>query len=175
MANTKPRSTKVGVECRRERLTTYDIHNLAVLKSPAEATQAYDYIVCAHKAVNPASVPPVLKPAVGDNTTFVIMQNGVGNEEPFATFYPRQTILSAVVWTGGTQTSPGIIKHTKSENVELGIFRNPAVPATVEKERLDLFTQLLQSGGTPFQVYDDIQIKRWVSDQKRIRSARQAH
>ena len=71
---------------------------LAVLKNPADSSVKFDYIVCAHKAVNPDRVPPLLKPCVDDNTTFVIIQNGVGNEEPFRDTFPRNSILSCVTW-----------------------------------------------------------------------------
>ncbi|KAK4541327.1 hypothetical protein LTR36_008085 [Oleoguttula mirabilis] len=132
-----------------------------VLKSPADSTTKFDYIVCAHKAVNPDKVPPILKPVVGDNTTFVIIQNGVGNEEPFRHTYPNNTILSCVTWVGATQVSPGLIQHTKSEDMQMGLFPNPNVDHKLEKAKLDAFAAFLTKGNTVFQVEDNIQIKRW--------------
>lgn len=68
-----------------------------MVKSPAELTEKLDFVVCAHKAINPEATPAALAPVVGDNTTVVIIQNGVGNEEPFRRAFPTNSILTCVV------------------------------------------------------------------------------
>lgn len=69
-----------------------------VLKTPAEAGQAYDYIVCAHKAIDQDAAVKAIAPAVDeDKSTIVIIQNGVGNEEPFRNEWPKATIITCVV------------------------------------------------------------------------------
>jgi ketopantoate reductase len=69
-----------------------------VVKSAAEAGQTFDFVVCANKAIDQAEVPSHIKPAVDEKqTTIVIIQNGVGNEEPFRNAFPSTTILSCVV------------------------------------------------------------------------------
>ncbi|KAH0346376.1 2-dehydropantoate 2-reductase, partial [Aureobasidium melanogenum] len=132
-----------------------------VYKSPDEITSPFDFIVCTHKAVTPDKIPPILKSAVGEQTTFVIIQNGVGNEEPFRTTYPNNTIISCVTWVGAIQTSPGVIKHTKSEDMQMGLFPNPTLGHNLEQARLEAFATLLRTSGTIFQVEKDIQVKRW--------------
>ena len=111
--------------------------------------------------MNPSQVPPLLKPVANDQTVFVIIQNGVGNEEPFRSSFPNNTILSCVTWVGAKQVSPGLIKHTKAEDAQIGIFPNARLDTQLEHSRLDGFTALLRNGGTVFQVEDNIQIKRW--------------
>jgi 2-dehydropantoate 2-reductase len=111
--------------------------------------------------VNPDKIPPIFEPVVKDTTTFVVIQNGVGNEEPFRKTYPSNTILSCVTWVGATQVSPGLIRHTKSEDMQVGLFPNPKLDVATEQARLDAFAGLLQGGQTIFQVEDNIQIKRW--------------
>ncbi|KAI4762777.1 2-dehydropantoate 2-reductase [Aureobasidium sp. EXF-3400] len=138
---------------------TVNINN--VYQTPDEITSPFDYIVCAHKAVNPSKIPPLLKSAVNDQTTFVIIQNGVGNEEPFRTTFPQNTIISCVTWVGATQKSPGVITHTTSEDMQMGLFPNPNLAQDLEQSRLNPFAELLKTGGTKFQVEKDIQIKRW--------------
>lgn len=67
------------------------------MKSPAEAEPA-DYVVCAHKAIDQDEVAAELVPVVDPKrTTIVIIQNGVGNEEPFRKKFPECTIISCVV------------------------------------------------------------------------------
>lgn len=132
-----------------------------MLKAPSDAGAPFDYIVCTNKAVNQDSIPPILKPAVGEHTTFVILQNGVGNEETFRKSYPNHTIISGVVWVGAIQTSPGVIKHFTSENTEVGLFPHTKLDQQVEQQRLDQFVRLLRNGGTSYEVKDDIQVQRW--------------
>ncbi len=64
-------------------------------------------------------------------------------------------------WVGATQIQPGIIKHSKSENTQIGLFPNPALYLALETERLETFVYLLKAGNTPHEVVDDMQVKRW--------------
>ena len=135
---------------------------ITVFKQASEATEKYDYVVCAHKALElSAAVPHALENAVGPDTTMAIIQNGVGNEDPFREKYPTNTIISCVTWVGAVQSEPGIINHTQAENAEIGLFPNAGSNATVENARLNEFASLLRTGGTTFTVEDDVQIKRW--------------
>lgn len=133
-----------------------------VVRSPEEAQSTFDYIVCAHKAIDQESVPRQLAPAVDEKrTTVVIIQNGVGNEEPFRRAFPRASILSCVTWVGARQSEPGLILHTTSEDMQIGLFPNHSIEESLEKERLDRFASLLRHGATVFQVVPDIQVQRW--------------
>lgn len=71
---------------------------VAVVRTPADANQTYDYVVCAHKAIDQDAAVAQLAPVIDqDRTTIVLIQNGVGNEEPFRKAYPRSTIITCVV------------------------------------------------------------------------------
>ena len=133
----------------------------SVYRSPEDAGHAFDYIVCAHKAIDPAAIPPMFKSVADTNTTFVIMQNGVGNEDPFRATYPECTIISGVIWVGATQTSPGLIKHMQAENTEIGLFPNPGSSSAQELARLDLFAEMMRQGGTNISIEENVQAKRW--------------
>ncbi|KAI6086422.1 2-dehydropantoate 2-reductase [Hypoxylon rubiginosum] len=140
----------------------HTIHPYKVVKTAAEAQSTFDYIVCAHKAIDQASVPAQIAPAVDEKrTTIVVIQNGVGNEEPFRKSFPGATILSCVTWVGASQPVPGRVEHTSSEDMQMGLFPNPAVDESLEKQRLDTFAALLKHGNTVFQVVPNIQVQRW--------------
>ncbi|KAI0802660.1 2-dehydropantoate 2-reductase [Xylaria sp. FL0064] len=133
-----------------------------VVKTPAETESTFDYIVCAHKAIDQESVPLQILPAVDEGrTTIVIIQNGVGNEEPFRTTFLGASILSCVTWVGARQAEPGVVFHTKSEDMQIGLFPNSSVEGSLEQERLDVFASLLAQGGTVFQIVPNIQVQRW--------------
>ncbi|KAJ9225458.1 hypothetical protein DTO169C6_2191 [Paecilomyces variotii] len=133
-----------------------------VVKNAAEAEQSFDYIVCCHKAIQQDHAPKQLAPAVDTSkTTIVIVQNGVGNEDAFRDTFPKCTILSCVTWVGATQTSPGIVAHTKSEDMQMGLFPNTNLDPDLERRRLDEFASLLTHGKTVFQVVPNVQVQRW--------------
>lgn len=126
------------------------------------ADRTFDYIVCANKVVaDPASIPPLFRDITTEETTFVIAQNGIGNEEYFRSEYPNNTILSCVLWIAAFQQSPTLIKHMTQEYTDLGLHRNAALPAELEVKRLNAFFALLERGGTNVAIQDDIQLKRW--------------
>jgi ketopantoate reductase len=75
-----------------------DSRESKVVKKAAEADMKFDYIICAHKAIQQDTVPDDIAPAVDPaRSTIVIIQNGVGNEEPFRNRFPSTTIISCVV------------------------------------------------------------------------------
>ncbi|KAJ2986037.1 hypothetical protein NUW58_g5222 [Xylaria curta] len=151
-----------GLAIKSENHGNHTVTPYKVARTPAEAQATFDYIVCAHKAIEQASVPEQLAPAVDEKkTTIVIIQNGVGNEEPFRKRFPDVSILSCVTWVGARQTEPGVIAHTKSEDMQIGLFPNHSVEASLEQDRLDTFASLLTQGKTVFQVVPNIQVQRW--------------
>lgn len=136
----------------------------------------FDYVICTQKALDTDRVVATLAPAIGEQTTIVIIQNGVGNEEPFREAFPTCSIISCVVrpspfsfpiklilqaWVGATTLSPGVVKHSPAENTELGLYPNPTLDPRVEQQRVKTFASLLQDGKTNFQVVDDIQRRKW--------------
>lgn len=143
-------------------------------------------MVCTHKAIDQDDVAIALKPVVDQSrTTIVIIQNGVGNEEPFREQYSGTSILTCVVrglgrsyaadllrrngtdgerkqtWVGATQISPGVVKHTKSEDMQIGLFPNPLVDPSAEQRRLQVLVELLEQGQTRVQIVEDMQRQRW--------------
>ena len=85
-----------------------------VVKSPADVTGTFDYIVCANRAIDQDKVVSQLQPAVDESkTTIVIIQNGVGNEETFRKKFPGCSIITCVV---------GIISKSATE-LPIYLFR----------------------------------------------------
>ncbi|KAL4960450.1 FMN-dependent dehydrogenase-domain-containing protein [Aspergillus stella-maris] len=151
-----------GIKINSENHGTHTFHPHKVVKSPAEATGPVDYVVCAHKAIDQEEVATKLAPVVDETrTTIVIIQNGVGNEEAFRKQFPKASILTCVTWVGANQSTPGIITHTKSEDMQIGLFPNPALNEETEHHRLQTFASLLTQGNTVFTVLNDMQRQRW--------------
>lgn len=150
-----------GLQIESENHGSHKVDIDHVFKSPSDAPSKFDYIVCAHKAVKTSTIPPLFKSVTTDSTVFAIMQNGVGNEDPFRAFYPSNTIISCVVWVGAVQKTPGIINHWKAEDTQMGLFSNPSADPSLEKQKLEQFTEFFRIGKSPFSVEENIQINRW--------------
>lgn len=163
MARTRYTSMQVGATLfGRPQCTMHLPSHNAVYRSASDSPHTFDYIVCAHKAINPSAIPEMFSSVTTPSTTFVIMQNGVGNEDPFRQKYPQNTIISGVIWIGATQTSPGIIKHMQAENTEIGLFpRADSSSVDEEKAKLERFAVIMRQGGTNISVEENIQVKRW--------------
>lgn len=71
------------------------VNGITVVKSPSELTGPFDYIVLAHKAIDQDVVASQLQSVKA--STLVIIQNGVGNEEPFRRTHPDSSIVTCVV------------------------------------------------------------------------------
>lgn len=66
----------------------------------------------------------MIVPLVGKNTSIVLIQNGVGVEEPFRQRFPNNPIVSAVTIVSAEQTSPGVIRQNRWTRVSIGPHTN---------------------------------------------------
>ncbi|SCN65727.1 probable ketopantoate reductase family protein [Fusarium fujikuroi] len=132
-----------------------------VFRTVAEAGQQFDFIICTNKAVDQLSTAADIAPGVGDDTSIVIIQNGVGNEDAFREKFPSVTIISCVTWVGARQPEPGFINHTTSEDMQVGLYPNKAGDASRDAQHLSQFESLLSIGKTIFQIVPNIQVQRW--------------
>lgn len=135
----------------------------------AAASGPFDYVLCANKALLDAkpSLADLIRPVVGKETAIVLLQNGVGNEEPLHAEYPSTPILSAVVWTGGkvVPTADGSVEVAQfvREGLTIGADHAPGVDPALEKHKLDEFVRILHEGGSTDTVAtEDIQSAKWI-------------
>jgi 2-dehydropantoate 2-reductase len=115
---------------------------------------AWDYIVVSTKALPDVSDDSeILEGLVGQGTAIVLVQNGLGVEEPYLKRFPSAIILSAVTVISAAQTSPGVIKHNRWTRISIGPYlpgstssagRNEREKAAIESNRR--LVQLLQVG-----------------------------
>ena len=87
-------------------------------------------------------------------TSIVLIQNGLGVEDPYAKRFPSATILSAVTIASAAQTSPGVIKHNRWTRISIGPYlpgTTDATPSNAAQKtaiaRNKTFVRLLEQGG----------------------------
>ncbi|WWC98951.1 hypothetical protein V866_005845 [Kwoniella sp. B9012] len=141
-----------------------------VWKSTEEAAASgtkFSYVLCANKALLDAKpslsdhLRPIITPSL---TSIVLLQNGVGAEEPLHQSFPDTTIISAVVWTGGKAlpTSDGVEQFNR-EGLTIGVdYRDNGAKKEEEDAKLEKLVGWLKAGKGDCTVTEDIQSERWV-------------
>lgn len=94
--------------------------------NPAEARASnttWDYIVVSTKALPDVSDDSeILEGLVSANTAIVLIQNGLGVEDPYAARFPGVVICSAVTIATCAQPSHGQIKHNRWTRINSGPY-----------------------------------------------------
>jgi 2-dehydropantoate 2-reductase len=125
--------------------------------NPREAVDSkinWDCIVVSTKALPDVSDDSeILEGLVGERTAIVLVQNGLGVEEPYLKRFPSAIILSAVTVVSAAQTPPGVIKHNRWTRISVGPYIPGSTSSTGSNEREKAaiesnrrFVQLLQDG-----------------------------
>ncbi|EGG07386.1 uncharacterized protein MELLADRAFT_35492, partial [Melampsora larici-populina 98AG31] len=152
-----------------------------VLRKAEEATDRnYRLIICTFKCL-PDLLPtttilaPFLIPFCGTSPndkpkakppTVVLIQNGIGIEQPIAEAFPSIHIISTVAWIGANLISkpnqPTIIEHGKMEKLVFGLYDDEK--RSLGKIEVDLLASLLKDGGGQIEVLEHIQPARWAKN-----------
>jgi 2-dehydropantoate 2-reductase len=126
-------------------------HTFGSPQAARDARIAWDYIVVSTKALpDESDDSAILEGLVTEGrTAIVLVQNGLGVEDPYVKRFPGAVVLSAVTVVSAAQTAPGIIAHNRWTRISIG----PYVSETGEKkttaaiERNRDFVKLLRAGG----------------------------
>lgn len=88
------------------------------------AKRDWHYIVVTTKALPDVSDDSdMITPLVGPKSCIILIQNGVGVEEPFRKRFPDTPIVSAVTVISAEQTSPGTIRQNRWTRISIGRIR----------------------------------------------------
>ncbi|KAH7084302.1 2-dehydropantoate 2-reductase [Paraphoma chrysanthemicola] len=142
--------------------------------NPDEARKSgikWDYIVVSTKALPDVSDDSeILEGLVSDNTAIVLIQNGLGVEEPYTKRFPHAAICSAVTIATCAQPSHGLIKHNRWTRINSGPYlphldtSNPKPTDAHITEQNNAFIALLLEGGikdASAYTHAKLQLVRW--------------
>ena len=152
-----------------------------IFDSPLAAAASkirWDYVVVTTKALPDVQddtelIKDLVTPS---HTAIVLIQNGVGVEEPYRRRFPHNPILSAVTVVSAAQNTPGVITHNRWTRISIGpysgddVLDHPLSPPEAsrrdENSRLSngRFCKVLKDGGiADVEEYDeaDLQLVRW--------------
>lgn len=140
--------------------------------SPESARQSgvkWDYVVVSTKALpNISDDSRLLEGLITTQTAIVLIQNGLGVEQPYAQRFPQSPILSAVTVASAAQPSHGHIKHNRWTRINIGpFFAEPQTSSTVKDRattKNQAFVDLLLKGGIKDAIantHEKLQLVRW--------------
>ena len=128
-----------------------------VIRSAAECPFTPDYILITSKVL-PETDPAGLTAGVplSGSTAVVLIQNGIGIEDPAAKIFPGQEILSAVAYLCASRPEHGKVINTGPGKLEMGSY--PAGKPSAAAEKL---AALFSAGGAPCKLLENVQTARW--------------
>ncbi|KAJ2551637.1 hypothetical protein EV175_003618 [Coemansia sp. RSA 1933] len=127
--------------------------------------EVYDFILVCTKALpNLGDNSGVIAAAVGAKTIIVLVQNGIGIEDPFYARYPKNPVVSAVAYIDVTQPEDGAISHGGVIGIVLGLFRpeSASYDAAAATGSLQTLSDVWKAHGAASAVVDNIQSLRWL-------------
>lgn len=106
----------------------------------------FDYIVLTTKNIpdGKATCEDIIRPAVSESTTIVMIQNGIGIEVPMIEQFPGRVILSGVSLIGSSNINC-VIDNLHKDFVLLSPFSNPTVLPELAHQKVLEFADLYQN------------------------------
>ncbi|MBI2083868.1 MAG: 2-dehydropantoate 2-reductase [Deltaproteobacteria bacterium] len=80
----------------------------------------FDLIIICVKSYDTEGVLKKIRPAVGNKTVILSLQNGVDNEEKIAKAFGRRKVLGGVSFISSEVLRPGVIRHTGRGTITIG-------------------------------------------------------
>lgn len=142
-------------------------HILDKIPRVAEQNQEpYDYLLVTTKNVPDVrpNVLDLIEPAVtSEQTTIVLLQNGLNIELPIIKRFPTNIVLSGISLIGATETSHARVRHDDADRVKLGPFPNQAgvSPARAEAVARHFIDMYMACGVVNWEYDDDVKFTRW--------------
>ncbi|OTA56284.1 2-dehydropantoate 2-reductase [Hypoxylon sp. EC38] len=107
--------------------------------SPQPPADGWDYIIVTTKALpDRTDDSATVAPLVRSNSCIVLIQNGVGVEEPYRKRFPHNPIISAVTVVSAEQIRNGVIRQNRWTRISLGPYGSGLGASSTSKESSDV-------------------------------------
>ncbi|KAJ2719875.1 hypothetical protein GGI07_004951 [Coemansia sp. Benny D115] len=141
-----------------EQYGTHQYRPHRVIRQIGDAEEEYDFVIVCTKALpNLGDTSDLIEPVVrSPKTAIILIQNGIGIEDPYLQRYPDNPVVSGVAYIDASQPSAGQISHGVISTLMLG---NSQAARQADLGRL---SELWNSQGIPCQIVGpNIQAVRW--------------
>lgn len=145
-----------GIRIDSGKLGDLSFRPAAVYREVSECRQPPDYLLLCVKVLEGVDRAALIRPAVGEHTRIVLIENGIDIEAEIAEAFPRNPLVSALAFVGVSRTGPGKVVHKAYGRLVLGGYPEGRGEAALA------FSELLESGGIAAPVSDDVVRERWI-------------
>ncbi|KAG1183448.1 hypothetical protein G6F36_008441 [Rhizopus arrhizus] len=139
---------------------TFHPHKVVRTVSDSVTSAPFDYVLVTLKALPEVyNVADIISPVIKDESTaIVLIQNGLGVEEPIVERFPNNPIISIVAYIGTSQHEPGKITMIGNESLIVGKYLKAKRSSVEQQAKL---VEYLKKGGVDVQEVDDVEKVRW--------------
>ncbi|KAI7850165.1 2-dehydropantoate 2-reductase [Circinella umbellata] len=132
-------------------------HNVVSTVQEAIHYGPFDYILVTLKCLPDIySIPDIIAPAVTlKETGIVLIQNGLGVEEPIVKQFPNNPLVSIVAYIATLQEGPGKTRHLGGESLCMGVLDENS------RSKAIVFMDRLKQGNVNVGWSDNIEQTRW--------------
>lgn len=129
--------------------------------SDVTAMPSCDVVVVALKTTQSQILPQLLPPLLRENSTVLLLQNGLDMEEQVATIVgDRYRIMGGLCFICSNKVAPGHIQHLDYKAIAIGEYAPHYEPVGVS-ETLEAIAQDFESAGVPIVRSADLLRARW--------------
>lgn len=130
--------------------------NLTNVNAYANANQMpkCDVVIVCLKTTQNHLLPQLLEPIVNQNSTIVLIQNGLNQEPLVAQHFATQNIVGAMAFICSNKIGPGHIRHLEYGKLTLGIFQG-------QTNHMQQLCTDLQTAGIETDITPDLIKARW--------------
>lgn len=125
-----------------------------VARNPSEIGPV-DLVLIGLKTTANDSFSRLLPPLVRPGTALLTLQNGLGNEETLARYFPAGQILGGLCFVCLNRVQPGVVHHLAHGRILMGEYQRPAGP------RAHRLASLFREAGIPCELADDLDLAHW--------------
>ncbi|OVE74047.1 hypothetical protein BVX94_01845 [bacterium B17] len=119
-----------------------------------------DVVMIALKATSNHILTDVLPPLMHDDTTLLLMQNGLGAEEKIYEEFAPKHLIGGLCFLCSSKTGPGYIHHLDYGLVHIAEYCADEKPAGITPV-LEAIGRDLEESGTDVTCGEDLQLARW--------------
>lgn len=132
----------------------FHLPQVAGFSSPEEIGPV-DLVIVGLKTFANQRLTALVRPLLGERTSILTLQNGLGNEELLAAEFGAQRILGGVAFLCSNRGKPGTVNHLGEGKIRLGEFDGGL------SQRSKQLEALFSAAGVPCEAVSDLRRTRW--------------
>lgn len=133
----------------------FHLNNMQVYNN-TESMPKCDVVLVCMKSTQNDKLPQMLAPIVKEDSTIMLIQNGLGLEQELAQSFPNQVIAGGMAFICTSRVSPGHIVHADYGALTTAYLDNKFCAETAEQIKEDF-----KNAGVPYTQGDDLNMFRW--------------